>query len=309
MSWHDCPQAACQFTAAEIDPIELVIVPRTRDLGGFEVRRALPSREKRMVGPFIFFDQMGPSEFELRQGLDVRPHPHIGLATVTYLFDGEIMHRDSLGTALPIRPGEVNWMTAGRGIAHSERTPEELRATGGKLFGIQAWVALPADAEETAPDFAHHADDTLPVIEDHGVRARVIAGSMFGERSPVPTFSETVYADVALDAGASVPFDATHEERAVYVAGGEIEIGGRPHGAGELLVLRPGDAVAVKARGDSRILLLGGEPMDGPRHIWWNFVSSRKERIEQAKHDWKGGRFDAVPGDVEYIPLPDTPGP
>ena len=309
MSWHDCPQAACQFTAAELDPLEMVIIPRTRDLGGFAVRRALPSREKRMVGPFIFFDQMGPSEFHLRQGLDVRPHPHIGLATVTYLFDGEIMHRDSLGTALPIRPGEVNWMTAGSGIAHSERTPDEQRATGGRLFGIQAWVALPADAEETAPEFAHHADDTLPVIEDQGIRARVIAGTMFGGSSPVPTFSETAYADVALEAGASVPFDATHEERAVYVVSGRIEIGGQAHPAGELLVLRPGDAVGVHARADSRILLFGGEPMDGPRHIWWNFVSSRKERIEQAKHDWKAGRFDAVPGDAEYIPLPEMPGP
>jgi hypothetical protein len=309
MSWHDCAEAHCRFTAADIDPIETVVVPRAHDIGGFEVRRALPSREKRLVGPFVFFDQMGPGEFLLGRGLDVRPHPHIGLATVTYLFRGEILHRDSLGTALPIRPGAVNWMTAGRGIAHSERTPAELRAGTSELFGIQAWVALPAAHEETAPDFAHHPAETMPVVEADGVRARVIAGELWGARSSVPTLCDMVYADVTMARGARLPIDAEHEERAVYIAEGEIEIAGDVHPAGELLVFRRGDALSVIARRETRLMLLGGEPMDGPRYLWWNFVSSSKERIEQAKADWLAGRFDAVPGEVEFIPLPDRRGP
>ncbi len=309
MSWHDCAEAECRVAAAEIDPIAIVVVPRTHDVGGFEVRRALPSRRRRMVGPFVFFDQMGPGEFRLGRGLDVRPHPHIGLATVTYLFRGEILHRDSLGTATAIRPGAVNWMTAGRGIAHSERTPPALRTGPSELFGIQAWVALPAAREETDPAFAHHPAETMPTIEAEGITARVIAGTSWGQRSPVPTASAMIYADVALTAGARLPVDAEHPERAVYVAEGEVEIGGDVHPAGELLVLRPGDAVAVTARRPSRLMLLGGEPMDGPRYVWWNFVSSSRERIEQAKADWRAGRFDAVPGEVEVIPLPDRPGP
>jgi len=309
MSWHDCAEADCRFTAADIDPIETVVVPRAHDIGGFEVRRALPSREKRLVGPFVFFDQMGPGEFLLGRGLDVRPHPHIGLATVTYLFRGEILHRDSLGTALPIQPGAVNWMTAGRGIAHSERTPPALRAGTSALFGIQAWVALPAAHEETAPSFAHHPAATMPVVEAEGVRARVIAGELWGARSPVPTLSEMIYADVAMAAGTRLPVDADHAERAIYVAEGEVEIAGDVHPAGELLVFRPGDALAVTARAETRLMLLGGEPMDGPRYLWWNFVASSKERIAQAKADWLAGRFDAVPGDAEFIPLPDRPGP
>ncbi|MEO1089651.1 MAG: pirin family protein [Pseudomonadota bacterium] len=309
MSWHDCTEAECRFTAADIDPIETVIVPRSHDIGGFEVRRALPSRQKRMVGPFVFFDQMGPSEFLLGNGLDVRPHPHIGLATVTYLFRGEIVHKDSLGTDLPIRPGAVNWMTAGRGIAHSERTGPEERARGAALFGIQAWVALPRTSEETDPAFWHHAATDMPVVEDHGVRAQVIAGGAFGHRSPVPTHTDMVYVDLHLQPNARVPIDASHVERALYVAEGEVEIAGIAHPAGELLVFRPGDALTVTALRETRAMLLGGEPMDGPRYIWWNFVSSSKERIEHAKRDWLGGRFDAVPGEVEFIPLPDTPGP
>jgi redox-sensitive bicupin YhaK (pirin superfamily) len=304
MSWIECPQADTAAAASQADPIELVVVPRTRDLGGFEVRRALPSGRRRMVGPFIFFDQMGPALLRAGSGLDVRPHPHIGLATVTYLFAGEILHRDSLGTVQPIRPGAVNLMTAGRGIVHSERTPEELRPAGSELFGIQAWIALPESAEETAPAFSHHGADTLPVIEDHGLRLRLVAGELHGARSPVPTFSETLYADIELAAGAMLPVEATHEERAIYIATGEIELAGRRHAAGRLLVLRPGDAVAVIAVDDARVLLFGGEPMDGPRFIWWNFVSSRQERIEQAKADWQAGRFAPVPGDDEFIPLP-----
>jgi len=305
MSWHQCDEALCRVREEEISPVETVIVPRVRDLGGFEVRRALPSSRRQMVGPFIFFDQMGPSEFLLGEGIDVRPHPHIGLATVTYLFRGEIMHRDSLGTALPIRPGAVNWMTAGHGIAHSERSSPGERARGARLFGIQSWVALPARFEETDPAFAHHEQGSLPVIEGEGKQVRLIAGTLFGERSPVPTFSEMFYADALLEPGAELPLDAGHEERGIYVAEGRIRVAGDLFEAGQLLVFRPGDAITVTARDTSRLMLLGGEPMDGPRHIWWNFVSSRKERIEQAKADWKAGRFDAVPGEIEFIPLPD----
>jgi hypothetical protein len=305
MSWHQCDEALCRVRDEEISPVETVIVPRARDLGGFEVRRALPSSRKQMIGPFIFFDQMGPSEFLLGEGIDVRPHPHIGLATVTYLFRGEIMHRDSLGTALAIRPGAVNWMTAGHGIAHSERSSPGERARGARLFGIQSWVALPARVEETDPAFAYHEQASLPVIHGEGKQIRLIAGTLFGERSPVPTFSEMFYADALLDPGAQLPLDAGHEERGIYLAEGRIRIAGDAFEAGQLLVLRPGDAITVTAEKTSRLMLLGGEPMDGPRHIWWNFVSSRKERIEQAKADWKAGRFDAVPGEIEFIPLPD----
>jgi len=304
MSWHECDEALCRVREEEISPVDTVVVPRTRDLGGFEVRRVLPSPRRQMVGPFIFFDQMGPSEFLLGEGIDVRPHPHIGLATVTYLFRGEIMHRDSLGTALPIQPGAVNWMTAGQGIAHSERTGPGERTRGARLFGIQSWVALPARFEETAPDFAHHEKAALPFIEGEGKEIRLIAGALFGERSPVPTFSEMFYADALLEPGAQLPLDAGHEERGIYVAEGRIAIAGDGFDAGQLLVLRPGDAVTVIAEARSRLMLLGGEPMDGPRYIWWNFVSSRQERIEQAKADWQAGRFDAVPGEVEFIPLP-----
>jgi redox-sensitive bicupin YhaK (pirin superfamily) len=304
MSWIECPQAEARAPAEQSDPLELVIVPRTRDLGGFEVRRALPSGRRRMVGPFIFFDQMGPSVLRAGSGLDVRPHPHIGLATLTYLFHGEILHRDSLGIVQPIRPGEVNLMTAGRGIVHSERTPPELRPAGPELFGIQAWIALPEHAEEIAPDFSHHGAGELPLIEDAGLKVRIIAGELFGARSPVPTFTETLYADVELADGAVLPLDTSHDERAVYLAEGSVEIAGRRHEPGRLLVLRPGDALTVTARGPARLMLLGGEPMDGPRFIWWNFVSSRQERIEQAKADWQAGRFARVPGDDESIPLP-----
>ncbi len=309
MSWHDCSEAECRFTAADIDPIETVVLPHAHDIGGFQVRRALPSRERRLVGPFVFFDQMGPNEFLLGQGLDVRPHPHIGLSTVTYLFRGEIMHRDSLGTSVPIRPGAVNWMTAGRGISHSERTPVEERGRGAALFGIQAWVALPKSHEETAPAFAHHADGTMPVIEDRGLRAQVIAGTLWGATSPVPTFTDMIYADVAMDPGARLPVDEGHPERAIYVAEGAVRIAGVHHDAGQLLVFRPGDALTVEALSTSRLMLLGGEPMDGPRYLWWNFVSSSKERIEQAKADWKAGNFADVHGDAEFTPLPSWRGP
>ena len=304
MSWQPGTDPDCAGRPAAA-LLETVIVPRARDIGGFEVRRALPSARRQMVGPFIFFDQMGPAEFLLGQGLDVRPHPHIGLATVTYLFDGALLHRDSLGTLQAITPGDVNWMTAGSGIAHSERTAPEVRASGGPLFGIQAWVALPAAAEETAPGFAHHARDALPVVAGEGKEVRVIAGALYGARSPVPTFSAMFYADASLAAGTKLPLPVEQEERAVYVVAGAVEVAGDRFAAGQLLVFRPGDAITLLAAEPARLLLLGGEPMEGPRHIWWNFVSSRQDRIEAAKADWRAGRFVPVPGESEFIPLPD----
>ncbi|MCP3169757.1 pirin family protein [Myxococcus qinghaiensis] len=288
--------------------LETVIVPRTRDLGdGFEVRRALPSSRRRMVGPFIFLDQMGPSVLQAGKGLDVRPHPHIGLATVTYLFDGEVLHRDSLGVVQTIRPGAVNWMVAGRGIVHSERTPPEARVKANRLFGIQFWVALPGSHEEVAPSFEHTPAEALPVIKDHGLELRLIAGELFGEKSPARTQSPLFYADVKLDVGTRLPVPTVHEERGLFIAEGQVEVGGESFGPGQLLVLRPGADVVARGggAGQSRLLLFGGEPMDGPRHIWWNFVSSSKERIEQAKEDWMAKRIGQVPGETEFIPLPE----
>jgi redox-sensitive bicupin YhaK (pirin superfamily) len=293
--------------------LEMVVIPRTRDLGnGFEVRRALPSAQRQMIGPFIFFDQMGPAVFPSGSGLDVRPHPHIGLATVTYLFDGEILHRDSLGTIQPIQPGAVNWMTAGRGIVHSERTSPELRRTSTNLFGIQSWVALPKDKEEVDPAFVHHEAVTLPVLEEDGKLVRIIAGSLYGVTSPVQTLSAMFYADVLLAANARLVVPPDHEERGAYIIDGAVSLGpnDRTFPAGHLLILKPREQVVLSAQDRSaRIMLFGGDPMDGPRHIWWNFVSSSKERIESAKADWKAGRFDSVPGETEFIPLPDGPPP
>jgi hypothetical protein len=289
----------------ELAPI-LVISPKPRDLGdNFMVRRALPAVEKRMVGPFVFWDEFGPARFEPGHGMDVRPHPHIGLATVTYLFDGEIFHRDTLGSALAIKPGDVNWMNAGRGIVHSERTPSELRAPGSPIAGIQSWVALPDSHEESAPFFKHHASDELPIVSEPGVRVHVIVGDLYGARSPVQTFSEMFYAEAHLDVGAKLPLDARHEERGLYLVDGEIDIAGDRFEPGRLLVFRPGDAITVTGVRPARFMLLGGAPV-GARHIWWNFVSSSKERIEQAKADWKAGLFGVVPGDEsEFIPLPE----
>ena len=308
MSWSPCPDPT-PGDAASVDAVETLIVPRAVDLGEMTVRRALPSVKRQMVGPFIFFDQMGPAEFLTDQGIDVRPHPHINLATVTYLFEGEIRHRDSLGTDLAIEPGAVNWMRAGKGIVHSERTSEKRRETGQRLFGLQTWVALPEDQEESDPDFAHHGANDLPVIRDHGIEARLIAGGAFGERSPLRTASETLYADVQLSEGAKLPIEADYEERAIYTISGTIEVGGDSFEAGQLLVLRPGDAHVVRATSDARVMVFGGAPMGGPRYIWWNFVSSRPERIEQAKEEWRQARFDTVPGDEEeFIPLPENAG-
>ena len=287
------------------DAIDQIIVPRTNDIGGFSVRRALPSARRRMVGPFIFLDHMGPAEFRSGQGIDVRPHPHIGLATVTYLFAGEIVHRDSIGSVVPIRPGAVNWMSAGRGIAHSERTASEHRVAGEPLHGLQCWVALPQSEEESAPGFAHYDAQNLPIERAEGKTIRVVAGKLYGLTSPVATTWETIFADVTLDAAAKLPIDADSEERALYLISGEIDIMGDRFSEGRLLVLRPGDRISLTATTASRLVVLGGATMDGPRHIWWNFVSSRQDRIEQAKADWKSGRFEPVPGDAERIPLPE----
>jgi redox-sensitive bicupin YhaK (pirin superfamily) len=291
--------------APACDAIDQVIVPRTGDIGGFTVRRALPHAQRRMVGPFIFFDHMGPAEFRAGQGIDVRPHPHIGLATATYLFDGEILHRDSLGSDIAIRPHELNWMTAGRGIVHSERTAADHRVAGERLHGLQCWVALPGKDEETGPGFAHYDANALPVVSGEGKTIRVVAGTLFGARAPVETLWDTVFAEARLEPGTRLPIDPTYEERAIYLIDGEIDVQGDRFAPGQLIVFRPGDQMTVTAVTDVHLVIVGGAAMDGPRYIWWNFVSSRKERIEQAKADWKAGRFTMVEGDREFIPLPE----
>lgn len=308
MSWSPCPDPT-PGDAASVDAIDTVIVPRAVDLGEMTVRRALPSTKGQMIGPFIFFDQMGPAEFLTDEGIDVRPHPHINLATLTYLFEGEIRHRDSLGTDLAIEPGAVNWMRAGKGIVHSERTSDERRANGQRLFGLQTWLALPQAAEESAPDFTHFSADSLPHVNAEGIDMRLIAGQAHGSSSPLNAMSDAVYADIALDAGSVFQVERTYVERALYTISGEIEVDRCLFQPGQLIVLRPGDAVDVRANQAARFMLFGGEPMDGPRHIWWNFVSSRRERIEQAQEEWRRGRFETVPGDeADFIPLPEKIG-
>ena len=290
--------------------IELVIPQRRRDLGGFEVGRLLPFARRRMVGPFIFFDHMGPVDFAagIPRTVDVRPHPHIGLSTVTYLFEGEIMHRDSVGSEQPIRPGEVNWMTAGRGITHSERF-ERARAEGGPMHGIQSWVALPREQEETAPAFAHHAATDLPVHEEAGVWRRIIAGEAFGQRANVATHSPLFYVHWELAAGATAELPADYPERAAYVVTGRVEVDGSAVDGGNLLVFAPGRPVRFSAISPATVMLLGGEPL-GERYIEWNFVSSSKERIEAAKADWRAGRMKLPDADHdEFIPLPPDPVP
>jgi len=293
-------------------PVDAVIIPPVKDLGdGFSVRRALPSPRRRMVGPFIFFDQMGPAAFTGEQALDVRPHPHIGLATVTFLLEGEIMHRDSLGSEQLIRPGEVNWMTAGQGIVHSERTPDARRGVGGALFGLQTWVALPKAHEETAPAFRHYKASDIPTAQDAGARLTLIAGSADGLVSPVETFSDMIYADLTLAPGARYRFAAEHVERAIYVVTGDLRVEGQADGFGaaQLVVLRPGAEVVLTSERGARLMLVGGEPFPEKRFIYWNFVSSSADRIEQAKEDWRADRFAHVPGETEFIPLPpDVPG-
>jgi len=298
------PQPGDAFAS---DQIELMVIPNAKDIGGFQVRRALPTAKRRLVGPFIFFDRMGPAILRAGQALDVRPHPHIGLSTVTYLFDGKIRHRDSLGTEMVIQPGDVNLMTAGRGIVHSERTPEELRGAPMSVSGLQTWLALPDGKEEVDPVFENTAALRLPEIDAEGVNGRVVIGAFSGLRSPVRADSETLYADLRLAPGASVKIPADAEERAIYTLEGEVSISGDRFPAERLLVFKPGDEIVVSSETGAHFILFGGASLGSPRYIWWNFVSSSKERIEQAKQEWKTGRFDIVPGDEEeFIPLPDN---
>jgi redox-sensitive bicupin YhaK (pirin superfamily) len=289
-------------------PFLLTLSPVTHDLGGFKVHRTLPHAERTMVGPFIFFDQMGPARLGIDEGIDVRPHPHINLATVTYLFAGAIDHRDSLGTVQRIEPGAVNLMTAGRGIAHSERSPEDERRHGPELSGIQTWLALPQAKEEQDAAFEHVPEAALPVIEGGGARARVIMGNLWGATSPVTQHSATIYADIALHPGGAIVIDPDADERALYVAEGEASLDGLPLQPMNLYLLRPGIRATLRSDQGAHVMLCGGEPMDGPRHVWWNFVSSSRERINQAKQDWRAGRFALPPDDrAEFIPIPDVP--
>jgi redox-sensitive bicupin YhaK (pirin superfamily) len=305
LSAHD---PACLDLSSEA--IELVIDARPRDLGGFIVRRALPSARRRLIGPWIFLDQMGPTELPLGTGLDVRPHPHIGIATVTYLFAGEIDHRDSLGTLQTIRPGDVNWMLAGRGIVHSERSGSAVRKTGVRLHGLQSWLALPLEHELDEPRFEHHPAATIPRLKRDGTELEVVLGSAYGVSSPVAALSPTLYVHARLEAGATLAIDDSHRERAIYVVEGSLGCDGHTFEAGALIVLRPQAHAQVRANAACRLMLLGGATLSGERHIYWNFVSSSEERIARAKDDWKNARFPKVPGDEqEFTPLPETLNP
>jgi redox-sensitive bicupin YhaK (pirin superfamily) len=293
-------------TARSAASVATVIDARSRDIGGFAVRRLLPSKAQRTVGPFIFFDHMGPANFAPGHGIDVPPHPHIGLATVTYLFEGELLHRDSLGSVQSIRPGDVNWMTAGRGIVHSERTSPEVRRTGSRLHGLQLWVALPTALEDDGPSFVHYAAATLPHVEAAGAHLRVLAGSAYGVASPVRTPSPLFYVDASIPAGVELPLPSEHEERAVYVIEGAICFGPERAEAGRMLVFVRGAPAVLRAEKAARVVLIGGSPLVGDHHIFWNFVSSSRERIEHAKRDWSAGRFPKVPGDeTEFVPIPE----
>jgi len=291
--------------AFSCDAVELMVVPNAKDIGGFQVRRALPTAKRRLVGPFIFFDRMGPAIMRAGEAMDVRPHPHIGLSTVTYLFDGRIRHRDSLGTEMVISPGDVNLMTAGRGIVHSERTPEELRGAPMSISGLQTWIALPDGKEEIAPEFANTQSAHLPDFDEGGLSGSVVIGAFQGVASPVKAYSDTLYVSMRLEAGASAQIPPDAEERAIYVLEGSVVISGDRFPSDRLLVFRPGDEIVVSSERGAHFMLFGGASLGSPRHIWWNFVSSSKERIEQAKEEWRTAKFDIVPGDEEeYIPLP-----
>ena len=287
--------------------VEVEIQARIRELGeNFSVRRLLPSSARRMIGPFIFVDHMGPARFDPGHGIDVRPHPHINLATVTFLFNGEILHRDSLGSEQSIRPGAVNWMTAGSGIVHSERSPALERKSGAHVHGMQLWVALPRALEEVAPSFQHYPADTIPALQRPGARLRVIAGAAYGAKSPVEVLSPLFYVEAQLEQGADLVLPNDYRDRAAYVVTGALLAGGKPYREGTMVVFREGAPASVRALDDAHVLLLGGAPLDGERHIWWNFVSSSPERIARAKDDWRHGRFGKVPGDeIEFIPLPE----
>ncbi len=304
MSIEEAPAPDCK--ACDSTPsIELIIEPRARDLGGFSVRRVLPSTRRRTLGPFVFFDHMGPATFPPGEGMDVRPHPHINLATVTYLFEGVIDHRDSLGSHQVVEPGAINWMTAGRGIVHSERTPLGARQSGQSVHGIQLWIAFPVEHEQIEPEFHHHPAASIPALDFPGVKARVLLGSAYGKTSPVKVYSPLFYVDAHLEAGAELELPSEYPERATYVAAGSVVCGRETVTEPKLLVFHTGQRAVLRATTDARVLLLGGDPLDGPRHIWWNFVSSSAERIERAKRDWAERRFPLVPGDEEeFIPLP-----
>jgi len=289
-----------------MDGILQTITPTTHDLGDFQVRRAIPTRGRTMVGPFIFVDQFGPGQLDIGKGMDVRPHPHINLATVTWLFEGAIDHRDSIGSFATIRPGQVNLMTAGSGIVHSERSPAGERASGPRLYGMQTWLALPDGSEEIAPAFEAVKD--LPVVEDQCVKAHVIMGELWGRRAQTTTYADTVYAEIVLGPSGAIPVDAVAEERAVMLVGGEASLDGEPLELYTLVVLKPGVPMVLRSDAGGRVMLLGGEAFSSKRHVWWNFVSSSRERIEQAKEDWMEGRFARVPGDEqEWIPIPERP--
>ncbi|MTH78132.1 pirin family protein [Paracoccus aestuariivivens] len=310
MSWNPALEPGCPDEVS-LDSIETLIIPRARDLGSFEVMRALPAPKRQMVGPFIFFDQAGPAEFLTGQGVDIRPHPHIGLGTVTYLYQGDFHHRDSIGTDQVILPGAVNWMVAGKGVTHSERTSEQGRKGPHSLFGIQTWIALPESHEDMDAVFEHHEKKSLPQFDDGGVSARLILGHAYGETAPATMYSDTFYLDVVLEAGARFPLPDDHEDRGIYVTQGSVLISGQEFTSGRMMVFRPGDKITVAAGAQgARILALGGETLNGPRHIWWNFVASSRERIEQAKEEWRAakwgqGLFALPPGDDhEFIPLP-----
>ncbi|WP_375289712.1 pirin family protein [Qipengyuania sp.] len=286
--------------------IEQIVTPVAHDLGQFEVRRAIPSKARSMVGPFVFVDQFGPAQLDIGSGMDVRPHPHINLATVTWLFDGAIDHRDSLGSYATIRPGQVNLMTAGRGIVHSERSPAAERAEGPRLYGMQTWLALPEASEEIDPAFEAVRD--LPVLEADGAHATVIMGELWGKRAQTTTYAATINADIVLKAGGRIPIDAEADERAVMLVGGEASIDGTSLGLYELTILKPGEQLLLTSGSGGRVMLMGGEAFTDRRHVWWNFVSSNRDRIQQAKEDWREGRFPQVPGDdEEFIPLPEVP--
>jgi len=302
VTWQPCDDPDCLAQAGDV---ELLIRPHEKDLGGFSVRRALPAQEQRMVGPYIFFDHMGPARFPVGQGVDVRPHPHIGISTVTWLFDGEIMHRDSLGYCQPIRPGAVNFMTAGSGIVHSERTSPEERERGAVLHGIQLWLALPKELQESAPAFTHYPAETIPVVNGTGSQVSVVIGEAYGVRSPVEALSSTFYGEVVFSKAAELRVPDNYEERAVYVVEGEVGIGGCTISAGEMAVIRREANTHLRTNGPARVMLIGGASYPENRTIWWNFVSTSKERIERAKQDWLVGQFPKVPGETEFIPLPE----
>jgi redox-sensitive bicupin YhaK (pirin superfamily) len=291
---------------ADSSSVELLLEARPRDIGGFSVRRVLPSARRRLVGPFIFFDHMGPAQLPVGTGLDVRPHPHIGLATVTFLFEGEIVHRDSLGSVQAIRPGDINWMVAGRGIVHSERSSPPARAQGVRLHGLQCWVALPLEHEEARPSFQHHDRAVLPAVQLPGAQLDVLVGSAYGAHSPVRVLSPTLYVHARLAAGARLPVDGDYQDRAIYVVEGSVTCDERSFESGTMVVLRSGVRTTIGCSGPARVMIVGGDRLTGERHVWWNYVASSLARIEQAKEDWKNGRFPRVPGDeMEFIPLPE----